>query len=70
MSKEELVGKLEMDLKKLKTDLQQSRNKENDLRDQIISYMSSKTTFLIGKLVVYLTCRNDESLCRRASSQV
>ena len=34
--------KMETDLKKLKVDLQISRNKENDLRDQIISYMSSK----------------------------
>ncbi len=41
LSKEEMVTKLEGDLKRLKTDLQQSRNKENDLRDQIISYMSS-----------------------------
>ena len=34
--------KMETDLKKLKVDLQISRNKENDLRDQIISFMSSK----------------------------
>ena len=36
------TAKLEADLKKLKVDLQISRNKENELRDQIISYMSSK----------------------------
>ena len=38
--------KMETDLKKLKVDLQISRNKENDLRDQIISYMSSKSRHL------------------------
>ena len=36
------TAKMEADLKKHKIDLQISRNKENDLRDQIISYMSSK----------------------------
>ena len=36
------TAKMEGDLKKLKIDLQISRNKENELRDQIISYMSSK----------------------------
>ena len=36
--------KMETDLKKLKVDLQISRNKENELRDQIISYMSSERT--------------------------
>ena len=36
------TAKMETDLKKLKVDLQISRNKENDLRDQIISFMSSK----------------------------
>ena len=36
------TAKMEADLKKLKVDLQISRNKENELRDQIISYMSSK----------------------------
>lgn len=36
--------KMETDLKKLKIDLQISRNKENELRDQIISYMSSERT--------------------------
>ena len=38
----EIVGKLEADIKKLKVDLQLSRNKENDLRDQIVSYMTGK----------------------------
>ena len=42
MTKEEMVAKLETDEKRLKVDLQISRNKENDLRDQIISSMSSK----------------------------
>ena len=42
MTKEEMVAKLETDVKRLKVDLQISRNKENDLRDQIISSMSSK----------------------------
>ena len=41
-SKEELISKMEGDVKKLKVDLQLSRNKENDLRDQIISYMAGK----------------------------
>ena len=41
-SKEELVSKLESDIKKLKVDLQLSRNKENDLRDQIVSFMTGK----------------------------
>ena len=42
MTKEEMVAKLENDTKRLKVDLQISRNKENDLRDQIISSMSSE----------------------------
>ena len=42
MTKEEMVSKLETDVKRLKVDLQISRNKENDLRDQIISSMSSE----------------------------
>lgn len=42
MTKEEMVVKLETDVKRLKVDLQISRNKENDLRDQIISSMSSE----------------------------
>jgi len=42
MTKEEMVAKLETDVKRLKVDLQISRNKENDLRDQIISSMSSE----------------------------
>ena len=37
-----LTIKLESDVKRLKCDLQLSRNRENDLRDQIVSYMSSK----------------------------
>ena len=41
-SKDELLTKMEADLKKLKVDLQLSRNKENDLRDQIVSYMTSE----------------------------
>ena len=38
----DIVGKMEGDIKKLKVDLQLSRNKENDLRDQIVSYMTGK----------------------------
>ena len=37
-----LVIKLESDVKRLKCDLQLSRNRENELRDQIVSYMSSE----------------------------
>ena len=37
-----LTIKLESDVKRLKCDLQLSRNRENDLRDQIVSYMSSE----------------------------
>ena len=40
-----LTIKLESDVERLKCDLQPlqlSRNRENDLRDQIVSYMSSK----------------------------
>ena len=39
-NRDELLGKFEADIKKLKVDLQLSRNKENDLRDQIVSYMT------------------------------
>jgi len=42
LSKEEQLGKLESDLRRMKADLQQSKNKENDLREQIISYMSGE----------------------------
>ena len=42
----DLTAKMEADLKKLKIDLQISKNKENDLRDQIISFMSSKLNVL------------------------
>lgn len=41
-AKEELINKFEGDVKKLKADLQLSRNKENDLRDQIVTYMTGK----------------------------
>jgi len=37
-----LVIKLESDVKRLKCDLQLSRNRENELRDQIVSYMSNE----------------------------
>lgn len=37
-----LTIKLESDVKRLKCDLQLSRNRENELRDQIVCYMSSK----------------------------
>jgi len=39
-----LVIKLESDVKRLKCDLQLSRNRENELRDQIVCYMSSERT--------------------------
>jgi hypothetical protein len=42
-AKDESNFKMESDLKKYKVDLQLSRNKENDLRDQIVSYMTSKS---------------------------
>ena len=41
LTKEELYAKMELELKGLKQNLQVSRNKENELRDQIISFMSS-----------------------------
>merc|ERR1712117_192503 len=37
-----LMIKLESDVKRLKCDLQLSRNRENELRDQIVCYMSSE----------------------------
>ncbi|XP_023336290.1 macoilin [Eurytemora carolleeae] len=37
-----LVIKLESDVKRLKCDLQLSRNRENELREQIVCYMSSE----------------------------
>ena len=40
-----VVVKLESDMKRLKSDLQHSRNRENELRDQIVCYMSSKLYF-------------------------
>jgi len=40
----DVVGKMEADIKKLKVDLQLSRNKENDLRDQIVSFMTGERT--------------------------
>jgi len=43
-SKDELINKMETDIKKLKVDLQLSRNKENDLRDQIVSFMTGERT--------------------------
>lgn len=43
-SKDELICKMESDIKKLKVDLQLSRNKENDLRDQIVSFMTGERT--------------------------
>jgi hypothetical protein len=40
-----LIVKLESDVKRLKCDLQLSRNRENELREQIVCYMSSKFHF-------------------------
>ena len=45
-SKDELICKMESDIKKLKVDLQLSRNKENDLRDQIVSFMTGKFSII------------------------
>jgi hypothetical protein len=42
-----LIVKLESDVKRLKCDLQLSRNRENELREQIVCYMSSKFRFSI-----------------------
>ena len=53
LTKEEQVVKLESDVKRLKIDLQISRNKENELRDQIVSYSSSK-------LLLHTDCRRFE----------
>ena len=44
-SKDELTNKMESDIKRLKVDLQLSRNKENDLRDQIVSFMTGMGLF-------------------------
>ena len=44
-SKDELTNKMESDIKRLKVDLQLSRNKENDLRDQIVSFMTGMGPF-------------------------
>ena len=48
-----LTIKLESDVKRLKCDLQLSRNRENDLRDQIVSYMSSEFKYLRLHHIVY-----------------
>jgi hypothetical protein len=45
MTKEDQLSKMESDLKKLKVDLQVARNKENELRDQIVSSAASKKPF-------------------------
>ena len=47
-SKDELICKMESDIKKLKVDLQLSRNKENDLRDQIVSFMTGKFSIIMS----------------------
>lgn len=39
-TKDEIIAKQEGDMKRLKVDLQLSRNKENDLREQIVSFMT------------------------------
>jgi len=41
------IVKLEGDLKKYKIDLQMARNKENELRDQIVSSAASKPLKII-----------------------
>ena len=47
-----LVIKLESDVKRLKCDLQLCRNRENELREQIVCYMSSKLFFFFVFLLV------------------
>ena len=47
------VAKLEADLKKLKVDLQVARNKENELRDQIVSSAASKNN--LGRFRFFIT---------------
>ena len=39
-------------MKRLKCDLQLSRNRENELRDQIVSYMSSKYQCWLAEITV------------------
>ena len=48
-----VVIKLESDMKRLRSDLQHSRNRENELRDQIVCYMSSKSYYTRGHLKVH-----------------
>ena len=55
-----LVIKLESDVKRLKCDLQLSRNRENELRDQIVSYMSSKLYHILMHCDVILSYSADE----------
>ena len=47
------MAKLEGDLKKLKVDLQVARNKENELRDQIVSSAASKLHRFISNKKVF-----------------
>lgn len=67
-TKDEIMAKMEQDLKRVKIELQLSRNKENDLRDQIISYMSSKCLKLNRPPSNVSPCSNQSihlcSLCR------
>ena len=51
-----LVIKLESDVKRLKCDLQLCRNRENELREQIVCYMSSKLfSYCLLVLVIKIT---------------
>ena len=50
-----LMIKLESDVKRLKCDLQLSRNRENELRDQIVCYMSRFFYFIFFLLFSFMS---------------
>jgi len=69
-----LMIKLESDVKRLKCDLQLSRNRENELRDQIVCYMSSERSLKseISSLLVEksgLEARINNLISARASDK-
>lgn len=70
-----LVIKLESDVKRLKCDLQLSRNRENELREQIVCYMSSERSLKseISSLLVEkcsLEARINSLITSRAGEKV
>lgn len=70
-----LVIKLESDVKRLKCDLQLSRNRENELREQIVCYMSSERSLKseISSLLVEkcsLEARINSLISTRAGEKV